>query len=253
MEESRPAPRPAPPRGRRLAWALFGIAALLFVYHLFADRITPYSSYGYIRAYLVRIAPEVSGAVTEVGVTDNTRVDEGGLLFRIDPQDYEIAVDAAEAQLAQAGQSIGSSTEEVSAALAGMDCLIVDNPDYASGMAGSLKTGLNALAAETDGMMVLLADMPNVRADDIRSMADQFQAHGGRAIIRASADGQRGNPVILPRSTFEALRQIEGDIGARPVIETAGLPIIDVEIGPGARLDVDTPDAIIAAGGVLRT
>ena len=48
------------------------------------------------------------------------------------------------------------------------------------------------------------------------------------------------------------MTSLEGDIGARPIIETAGLPIVDVEIGVGARLDVDTPEAVIAAGGILK-
>ena len=38
------------------------------------------------------------------------------------------------------------------------------------------------------------------------------------------------NSVILPRATFEAVRSLEGDIGARPIIESAGLPVTDVEI-----------------------
>ncbi len=58
--------------------------------------------------------------------------------------------------------------------------------------------------------------------------------------------------MILPAATFEALKALEGDIGARPVIENAGLAVIDVEIGPAARLDVDTPEAILAAGGILK-
>ena len=36
------------------------------------------------------------------------------------------------------------------------------------------------------------------------------------------------------------------------MIETAGLAVIDVEIGLAARLDVDTPEAILAAGGILK-
>jgi len=104
--------------GRSVALALVALAVVLFVYHLFADRLTPYSSYGYVRAYLVAVGPEVSGAVLEVDVEDNVLVEQGDVLFRIDPRDYEIAVVAAEAQLAQAGQSIGANTAQVSAAQA---------------------------------------------------------------------------------------------------------------------------------------
>jgi molybdenum cofactor cytidylyltransferase len=38
-------------------------------------------------------------------------------------------------------------------------------------------------------------------------------------------------------------------VGARHLIETSGLAVTDVEIGDAAQIDVDTPEAIIAAGG----
>ena len=75
-------------RGRQVAIGLIGLAGVLFVYHLFADRLTPYSPYGYIRTYLVTIAPQVSGPVIEVAVSDNSRVEQGAVLFQLDPADY---------------------------------------------------------------------------------------------------------------------------------------------------------------------
>lgn len=43
--------------------------------------------------------------------------------------------------------------------------------------------------------------------------------------------------------------ELKGDIGARQIIENSGVPIIDVEIGAAAILDVDTVEDIITAGG----
>jgi molybdenum cofactor cytidylyltransferase len=147
----------------------------------------------------------------------------------------------------------GHRADEVSQALKGLALTLVENPDYASGMASSVKAGLAAPdLSEVAGMMVLLADMPAVSAGDLRTLQTAFRKAEGRAIVRAVAGGKRGNPVILPRATFGELMLLEGDVGARHVIETCGLPIIDVEIGAGAHIDVDTPDAVIAAGGTLR-
>nr|WP_299496619.1 molybdopterin-binding/glycosyltransferase family 2 protein [uncultured Rhizobium sp.] len=166
---------------------------------------------------------------------------------------HRVTRQAVEAKIGRVHVVVGHRGDEVSAALHGLDVKIIDNPHYATGMASSLKAGLEQTdVSEAPGMMVLLADMPNVATDDIRALAKAFAKASGMAIVRAVADGQRGNPVILPRSTFEALKAVEGDIGARPVIESAGLPVIDVEIGVAARLDVDTPEAIVAAGGILR-
>ncbi len=61
----------------------------------------------YLKAPKISISPEVAGKVTEVLVTDNTRVKQGDLLFRIDEQPFAIALRGAEADLAGVGSDIG--------------------------------------------------------------------------------------------------------------------------------------------------
>ena len=56
----------------------------------------------------------------------------------------------------------------------------------------------------------------------------------------------------LPRTLFRQAAGLRGDSGARHLIETCGLPIADVELGEAARYDVDTVEAIRAAGGILK-
>ncbi len=146
----------------------------------------------------------------------------------------------------------GHRADEIESVLADLPLEMVRNADYASGMASSLKAGLARLGDNVDGMLVLLADMPGIAGDDLRRMLDVFRREEGRVIVRAVADGKRGNPVILPRATFEAVSRLQGDVGARHIIEKSGLPVVDIEIGSAAHLDVDTPDAVIAAGGVLK-
>jgi len=147
----------------------------------------------------------------------------------------------------------GHRADEVTAALAGLDLVTLTNPAYASGMASSLKAGIAALDADIDGAIILLADMPGIGTREIGKLVEAFQRAGGEAIVRAASGEKRGNPVILPRSTFDAVLALEGDVGARQIVETSGLQIIDVDIGHAAQLDVDTPEAVAAAGGVLRT
>jgi molybdenum cofactor cytidylyltransferase len=145
----------------------------------------------------------------------------------------------------------GYRADDIGRVVADLDCAIVHNADFASGMASSLKAGLATVSADTDGVMVMLADMPGIEAADLDRLVAAFRAEGGGSIVRAVAGGKRGNPVILPRATFDAIGRLDGDIGARPIIEQSGLPVVDVEIGAAAHLDTDTPDEIIAAGGVL--
>lgn len=145
----------------------------------------------------------------------------------------------------------GYRADDIGRALDGLDADIVINADFATGMASSLKTGLAAVREAADGLLVMLADMPGVRAEHLDAMIAVFRREQGRAIVRAVSAGKRGNPVILPASTFDALSKLTGDIGARPVIERSGLAVIDVDIGEAAHVDTDTPEEIVAAGGVL--
>ena len=103
-------------RSRRWIGVVLAACLAIFAYNLVADRLTPYSSHATVQAYIVGIAPEVAGNVVEVAVIDNQVVEGGDLLFRIDPQPYEVAVREAEAAVDRAGQSIGANTAGVTAA-----------------------------------------------------------------------------------------------------------------------------------------
>lgn len=146
----------------------------------------------------------------------------------------------------------GHQREKVEAALEGMDVGIVFNPDHASGLASSLKAGIAAAGESAEAALIALADMPLVTEADFRRLIDAFRAAGGNAIIRATHNGKRGNPVILPRSLFPLVDTITGDMGARHIVESGEVPVIDVEIGEAASLDVDTPERLAAAGGIIR-
>jgi len=103
---------------RRWTLAILVVFLVLFGWTLVADRLTPYTSDASVRAFVVRIVPEVSGKVIEVAVHDNQIVRTGDLLYRIDPTPFRIAVERAEAKLAAAGQAVGASTAAVDEAQA---------------------------------------------------------------------------------------------------------------------------------------
>jgi RND family efflux transporter MFP subunit len=73
--------------------------------------ISPWTRDGRVRAETVTIAPEVSGTVVELRVSDNQTVRKGDILFVIDPRAYKIAVDAAKAAL-EAKQHAAELAEE---------------------------------------------------------------------------------------------------------------------------------------------
>ena len=146
---------------------------------------------------------------------------------------------------------LGNRAPELKRLLEGLPLAIADNPEFESGLASSLKAGIRALPAGIDGVLIALADMPNVTSDNFRKLIDMFRRHEGRAVIRASAGEFRGNPVILPKALVARIDELHGDTGARHLIEDSGMEIVDVDIGEAARVDVDTPEALAAAGGII--
>jgi molybdenum cofactor cytidylyltransferase len=163
----------------------------------------------------------------------------------------------AEAAAASAARPLlvvtGHERDKVEAALAGLGARFVENPDYAQGLATSLKRGLAALPAEIDGVVICLGDMPMVSAAMINSLIDAFNPIEGRAICVPTRRGKRGNPVLLGRQLFSELASISGDVGARELIAAHPEQVAEVEVESDAVLtDIDTPQALAKLAIIAR-
>ncbi|HLZ68119.1 MAG TPA: HlyD family secretion protein [Aliidongia sp.] len=86
-----------------LAWAMW---------HAYMG--TPWTRDGTVRAYVIRQTPEVSGRIVNLPVIADQYVHKGDLLMEIDPTDYQIAVDNAEAVVAQAKANVANKKTEAS-------------------------------------------------------------------------------------------------------------------------------------------
>jgi molybdenum cofactor cytidylyltransferase len=156
---------------------------------------------------------------------------------------------AVEAQLASQARPVivvtGHQHAEVAAVLAGLDVTLVHNPDYADGLAGSVKAGLAALPEAVAGVVVSLGDMPNVTAAVIDRLAQVFAESGEALAVVPTLLGQRGNPVLLARALFAEVAKLEGDQGARRLLDAAGEALVEVPLDdPAIALDIDTPEAL---------
>lgn len=145
----------------------------------------------------------------------------------------------------------GHMAANVAAAIDDLSVQKVFNPAFSTGLASSLKCAVSATPSTCSGLLIHLADMPKITTEHIVKLMSAFRAENGQVVIRATANGRRGNPVILPRVFFDLLFALEGDVGARALIETSGFPVLDVELGSGALVDVDTLETLQAAGGAL--
>lgn len=67
--------------------------AAWFGYQKYQDYFNnPWTRDGQVRANIIKVAPRVSGPIVNVAITDNQRVQEGDLLFEIDPETYQVAL-----------------------------------------------------------------------------------------------------------------------------------------------------------------
>ncbi|MBY5694528.1 NTP transferase domain-containing protein [Rhizobium leguminosarum] len=200
---------------------------------------------------------EASVAIVILAAGRASRMGEGGkhkLLAEFDgvPLVRRSALTALAADAASVIVVTGHRRSEIEAALNGLALTFIDNPDYASGMASSLIRGFSSRDADsTDGILIMLADMPGISTTHLDALISAFRNSGGEAVVRAVSRGKPGNPVILPRSLNQAVLRLEGDVGARDIIATSGLPVLNVDVGDAALLDVDTPDEVLAAGGAM--
>jgi molybdenum cofactor cytidylyltransferase len=142
----------------------------------------------------------------------------------------------------------GHQAAEVEKALAGLKVSFVRNPDFAEGLATSVKAGIAAIPADADGAVVCLGDMPLIDARLIDRLIAAFAPDRGHLITVPVSDGRRGNPVLWSRRFFGELMTLDGDIGARHLIAKHAEAVADVPVeGAGAFLDIDTPQALAEA------
>lgn len=161
------------------------------------------------------------------------------------------AVEAAlRAGLCEVVVVTGHMRAEVEAALEGLSVRFVHNPRFAEGLSTSLKAGVAALSKEMDGAFVLLGDMPRIGPEHLRALAAAFDPAAGRAIVVPVRDGRRGNPVLWGRAFFATFAGLEGDTGARGLIDQFPEAVAEVAMPDGASLlDIDTPEALAGLAG----
>ncbi|MEW6254663.1 MAG: HlyD family secretion protein [Pseudomonadota bacterium] len=73
---------------------------------------TPWTRDGTVRAYVVSVAPQVSGRIVELDVTADQFVHKGDLLMVIEPDDYQIALATADANVARAKADLENKQAE---------------------------------------------------------------------------------------------------------------------------------------------
>jgi len=92
----------------------------------------------------------------------------------------------------------------------------VFNKDFESGMASSIKTGIDNLPEKTEAFFICLGDMPMVNHNIYNQL---IKSKNNKEIIVPNYKGQQGNPVLFDKSMKETVMNITGDVGAKKILE----------------------------------
>jgi len=154
----------------------------------------------------------------------------------------QYAVDAA----AQAGVGeivvvLGHDAERVRGALAlPVTARIVVNERYTEGQATSLAAGLEALDDASDAVVVLLADQPGITAEHVRALARMY-AMRRTPVVRLRFRDAPG-PALLSREVWPEVLALQGDTGARMLLDAHPELVEEVHVDEDAPADVDLPE-----------
>jgi molybdenum cofactor cytidylyltransferase len=134
------------------------------------------------------------------------------------------------------------SSDEVKEAV-GVEAELVHNPRAQQGMATSLQAGLRAMRPDMEAAVVMLGDQPMVGSRTVAALLRSWRREGSRPAV-AVARGEEGKwapPVVLARELWEELMALEGDAGARQLLDRRP-ELVDVVPTLDRLDDVDTPE-----------
>jgi molybdenum cofactor cytidylyltransferase len=126
-------------------------------------------------------------------------------------------------------------------ALTGGAFVVVMNPDWRSGVASTIRRGLEALSAlrpDAEGALLATCDQPLVEAAHLAALAAALVG-GGPTIAASSYAGTVGVPALFSRSILGELRALEGEHGAKGVITREPGRVVQIAL-PGGECDIDT-------------
>ena len=138
---------------------------------------------------------------------------------------------------------LGYEAATVRAALNDLPVSFVDNPHFAEGLSSSLKAGLQALPKDCDGAAILLADMPDIDHGFLDRLYAVFQGEPKALAVVPVHEGQWGNPCVVAASLFPEIMALEGDQGARKILEAHRDDVVEMPVSSlVATRDIDTPE-----------
>jgi molybdenum cofactor cytidylyltransferase len=160
-----------------------------------------------------------------------------------EPMVRRIASNALAAGLRPVMVVVGSGAQRVRECLDLPDVHTVENIHWASGMGSSIAAGVRALMMQPtswQSLMVMLADQPAIRVEDLARML-ATHAQSPQRILACQHEGRFGPPCIFPWSHASELAALDGASGAHVLLQRHAATVDGFDL-PAAFFDIDTPE-----------
>ena len=140
---------------------------------------------------------------------------------------------------------LGASSDEVMEQVDFGDAGIIVNPEWEEGLASSLRAGLDALARSrgADAALIVLGDQPDIDPEVVRQIITRYEETGAMAVV-PKYRYTWGNPVLVDKVLWSRLMSIEGDQGARKLLQAHPEWVEEVWVETLPPRDVDTEDDV---------
>jgi molybdenum cofactor cytidylyltransferase len=135
----------------------------------------------------------------------------------------------------------GGDDAGVRAALDGLAVRFAVNPRPEAGQGSSIAVGIAALAPGTSAALIALGDQPRLPNGVIAALL-RAREQTGQAVVAPVYRGVQGTPVLFGAEVFGELAALDGDAGARAVVQARPARVARVSIDAPMPPDVDTPE-----------
>jgi CTP:molybdopterin cytidylyltransferase MocA len=132
---------------------------------------------------------------------------------------------------------VGAHSREIARALAAQPVDVIENLNWEEGIASSLRAAVTwARATTCDGLLVSVSDQPRLSVAHLERLLARFQSH--RPVASRYRD-TLGVPAVFGRESFASLETLQGDRGARHLLDRLGAAPVE---WPDGEIDIDAPE-----------
>ena len=172
----------------------------------------------------------------------STRMQQPKQLLTYDDQSLLVhTIEEAQKSLMPVVVVLGAHSQEIMSDINDLEIDVEVNKNWESGMASSIKAGLEKameIYEEMENCILAVCDQPYISSVLFQELLDQKKT-SGKKIVASSYAGTLGTPALFDKKYFEDLLNMQGDHGAKNLLQKYNEDVASVHFKKG-EIDIDT-------------